>query len=86
MLSSNARKALENACPQNRGSAAGAPGSDGAEIANAIDNGGSASKAAAIAALTPVGSQTPAVDQATTNANIAALQAKIDAIIAALQS
>lgn len=86
MLSSNARKALEIACPQNRGSAVGAPGTDGAEIAAAIDAGGSATKAAAIAALTPVGAQTPAIDQTTTNANIAALQAKIDSIIAALKA
>ena len=41
-----------------------------------------ASKPSGIAA---VGAQTPAVDQATTNANIAALRAKIDALLLALK-
>jgi hypothetical protein len=43
------------------------------------------SRASKPSAISAVGTQTPAVDQSTTNANIAALQAKLDALIAALK-
>lgn len=43
------------------------------------------SRASKPSAISAVGTQTPAVDQATTNTNIAALQAKLDALIAALK-
>lgn len=51
------------------------------EITAAIDAGNS--QAASVA---PIGAQTPAVDQTTTNANIAAVAAKVDAVIAALKA
>lgn len=53
----------------------------GQELAAAVDAGNS--QAASVAAI---GSQTPAVDQTTTNANIAAVAAKVDAVIAALKA
>jgi hypothetical protein len=49
-------------------------------------NGNVAGKATKPTGITAVGSQTPAVDQSTTNTNIAALQAKLDALIAALNA
>lgn len=51
------------------------------ELAAAVDAG--SSQAASVAAI---GAQTPAVDQTTTNANIAAIQAKVDAILASLKA
>lgn len=52
------------------------------EVIAAIEAGGN-TPAAAVA---PIGAQTPAVDQTTTNANIAAVAAKVDAVIAALKA
>lgn len=51
------------------------------ELAAAVDAG--SAQAASVAAI---GTQTPAVDQTTTNANIAAIQAKVDAILASLKA
>lgn len=42
--------------------------------------------AAQAATVAAIGTQTPAVDQTTTNANIAAVAAKVDAILAALKA
>lgn len=48
------------------------------EVADRADR-----QAASVAAL---GALTPAIDQATTNTNLDALQAKVDAVIAALKA
>lgn len=40
---------------------------------------------AGVASITAIGVLTPAVDQTTTNTNIATIQAKVDAILAALK-
>lgn len=93
MLSDNAKDALEIACPQNRGSAVGAPGSDGAEIAAAIDA-NTGRVAADVAANSPASAITvPDNTQASINAalvsvvsDINADRTQINAILTALKN
>jgi hypothetical protein len=81
MLSSNARKSLQTACPQNRGSAVAEAGSDGNEIANAIDA-NSAKVASDVAAV----STANAVDLPTAEALANQLKTTVNAMLAALKA
>ena len=72
-LSAKAKKRLEVAMARR---------AEANEVIAAIESGAN-SAAASVAAI---GAQTPAVDQTTTNANIAAVAAKVDAVIAALKA
>lgn len=81
MLSANAVAALEIACPQNRGSQVGGAGTDGAEIANAI-NATTGRVAADVAAV----SAPAAVDLPTAEALANANKAAINAILVALKA
>lgn len=56
----------------------------GNEVANAINAASSSLSAAADVAA--IGTQTPATDQASTNTNIAAVAAKVDAILSAMKA
>ncbi len=88
-LSENARKALENAMPQSREGA-----KDGAEVADAID--AAMARSVEAEALTALGATTNLVGVDGTGSNAAplvetearldAIEAKIDAIIAALKA
>ena len=84
MLSSNAQRALEIACPQSHGNK-GTPGpasTDGAEIAAAISAALPASQAAAVAAV----STANATDLPSAEALANQLKVSVNAILAALKA
>lgn len=81
MLSQNAIKALQIACPQNRGSTPGAAGTDGQEIANAIDTGFNATPAADVAANSPASADTIALSTSDTYTD-AAVNTAVNAALA----